>query len=153
MTNSDVLSLFNNGILDITSYSLDAKGSYSVMKFRNAIKKQLNTIVELENGILKELGVKDAANINNRIKELEAKDKTPEELEEYNNLQEQAKKFNSTRGEMLAEKVKITGFTLLNYEQWYNLRKENHPQDSSNPDPLNNYVEDILDGILWKADE
>ena len=153
MTNSDVLSLFNNGILDITSYSLDAKGSYSVMKFRNAIKKQLNTIVELENGILKELGVKDAANINNRIKELEAKDKTPEELEEYNNLQEQAKKFNSTRGEMLAEKVKITGFTLLNYEQWYNLRKENHPQDSSKPDPLNNYVEDILDGILWKADE
>lgn len=153
MTNSDVLSLFNNGILDITSYSLDAKGSYSVMKFRNAIKKQLNTIVELENGILKELGVKDAANINNRIKELEAKDKTPEELEEYNNLQEQAKKFNSTRGEMLAEKVEITGFTLLNYEQWYNLRKENHPQDSSKPDPLNNYVEDILDGILWKADE
>ena len=153
MTNSDVLSLFNNGILDITSYSLDAKGSYSVMKFRNAIKKQLNTIVELENGILKELGVMDAANINNRIKELEAKDKTPEELEEYNNLQEQAKKFNSTRGEMLAEKVEITGFTLLNYEQWYNLRKENHPQDSSKPDPLNNHVEDILDGILWKADE
>ena len=153
MTNSDVLSLFNNGILDITSYSLDAKGSYSVMKFRNAIKKQLNTIVELENGILKELGVKDAANINNRIKELEAKDKTPEELEEYNNLQEQAKKFNSTRGEMLAEKVEITGFTLLNYEQWYNLRKENHPQDGSKPDPLNNYVEDILEGILWKADE
>lgn len=153
MTNSDVLSLINNGILDITSYSLDAKGSYSVMKFRNAIKKQLNTIVELENGILKELGVKDAANINNKIKELEAKDKTPEELEEYNNLQEQAKKFNSTRGEMLAEKVEITGFTLLNYEQWYNLRKENHPQDSSKPDPLNNYFEDILEGILWKADE
>lgn len=153
MTNSDVLSLFNSGILDITSYSLDARGSYSVMKFRNAIKKQLNTIIELENGILKELGVKDAAKMNNRIKELEAKDKTPEELEEYNNLQEQAKKFNSTRGEMLAEKVEITGFTLLNYEQWYNLRKENHPQDSSKPDPLTNYFEDILEGILWKADD
>ena len=154
MKNYDVIGMVQNGTLGITGFDLDAADSYKVVKFRTALQKAFKKIQELEEDTLKSLGITDPSSVDNRVKELSAKDSlSEEEKKELEDLQSKIKKFNETRAEMLNEEAVLENVKTMPYEQWHKLRKENRPKDESTPDPLNNYTESLLENILWKAPE
>ena len=55
--------------------------------------------------------------------------------------------------EMLKEEVTLDGVKTMPYEQWHLLRKENMPKEEGKQNPINNFVEDLLMNVLWKAPE
>ena len=154
MKNFDIISMVQSGTLGITGFDLDAANSYKVFKFRNALQKAFKKIQELEESMLKDFGITDPNGLDARVKELRGKNTlTEEEKTELDELQAKIKKFNETRMEMLNEDAVLENVKTMPYEQWYKLRKENHPSDPNTPDPLNNYIEGLLEGILWVAPE
>ena len=54
---------------------------------------------------------------------------------------------------MLKEEVTLDGVKTMPYEQWHLLRKENMPKEEGKQNPINNFVEDLLMNVLWKAPE
>lgn len=49
---------------------------------------------------------------------------------------------------MLNTDVELEGVKTISFEDWHTLRKENRPKDEKAIDPLNNYVESILENVL-----
>lgn len=152
MKNIDVLFMVNSGVLGITNYELGPKSAYKVVKFRNALQKALDNIQELEKSLLKDAGIEDVQVFNKELSELTSNDnKTSEEEVKLKELEEKNKKYNELRSEMLNEEVTLDGVLTMSYEDWHTLRKENRPKDDKQPDPLNNYIETILENVLWTA--
>ena len=54
---------------------------------------------------------------------------------------------------MLNADVELEDVKAISYDDWHKLRKENRPKDEKDTDPLNNYIESILENVLWKAPE
>lgn len=54
---------------------------------------------------------------------------------------------------MLNEDVDVSNIKTISYDDWHALRKENRSKDDNGQDPLNNYIESILENVLWKAPE
>ena len=69
MKNIDIINLANGGILAITANDLDAAHAYKVIKFKKAVKKAFESIVESEKEILKEAGIEDAQAFDKERKE------------------------------------------------------------------------------------
>lgn len=154
MKKLDIFNLVSGGILQITNYDLEPAHAYKVTKFRTAVNKALDDIKNAEKDILKGLGIVDPAEIDKKIYDLKSKNPlTEEEQQELEHLQDLVKKFNETRRQMLEEETTLENVKTLPFEQWHALRKENRPKDANSYDPLNNYVEELLEGILWKAPE
>lgn len=154
MKNLDILIMINSGIGNITTYDLSAEDSYQVMKFRNFIIDKAEILQERELKILNEIGIVDIQAFDAKFKELREKaDRTEQEESE---LKELANKYNAwlkSRTDMLNEEVDVIEVNPLSYDNWHKLRKENRPKDKDATDPLNNYIEQVLENILWKAPE
>ena len=155
MKNFDIINLVQSGCLGITGLDLDSANAYKVVKFRSALQKAIKKIQELEESMLKEIGIDDPNATDARIKELREKGDqiSDAEKEELEGLQAKVKKFNETRMEMLNEDVTLEGVKTMPYEQWHILRKENFSKDKNAPGPIDNYVESVLEGVLWRAPE
>lgn len=154
MKNLDILVMINSGIGNITNYELSAANAYKVMKFRNIVSKKYDEIQDLEKKILTDVGIDDPQNFDIRFKQLREKEDLTEE--ERNELTELTNKYNSwikARTDMLNTDVELEGVKTISFEDWHNLRKENRPTDENKVNPLNNYVESILENVLWKAPE
>ena len=143
MKNIDILNLANAGVLAITANNLDAAHAYKVLKFKKAVKKAFESIMESEREILKEAGIEDAAAFDKERKELIESGSNKERLEE---LDKQLSRVIELRGNLYKEEVELDCKTIP-FEQFHLLQREN--KDLANK-PLNAF-EDLLEGVLWEA--
>lgn len=149
MKNIDVYFMVNSGTLNITNHELDPKSAYKIVKFRNALNKALDKIQELEKSMLKDCDIEDAQALNKEMEELRKNNNgTPEENKKLAELEEKTVKYNKLRSEMLEEEVNLDGVKTISYEDWHTLRKENKPKKDGDTDPLNNYIESVLENVL-----
>lgn len=154
MKNLDILIMINSGIGNITNYDLSAANAYKVMKFRNFIVKEFDKIQDAERKILTDSGIDDPQAFDDRYKELREKEsRTNEEDLELNGLTEKYNSWIKARTDMLNEDVDTSSVKAISYDDWHALRKENRSKDDNGQDPLNNYIESILENVLWKAPE
>ena len=143
MKTIDILNLANAGILSITANDLDAAHAYKVLKFKKAIKKAFESIMESEQEILKEAGIEDAVAFDKERKELIESGSNPKRLEEMN---KQLSRVLELRGNLYKEDVELD-CKAIPFEQFHALQCENKDLDHK---PLNTF-EDLLEGVLWEA--
>lgn len=143
MKTIDILNLANAGILSITANDLDAAHAYKVLKFKKAVKKAFESIMESEREILKEAGIEDAAAFDKERKELMESGSNPKQLEEMN---KQLSRVLELRSNLYKEDVELDCKTIP-FEQFHALQCENKDLDHK---PLNTF-EDLLEGVLWEA--
>ena len=143
MKHIDILNLTNAGVLAITANDLDAAHAYKVLKFKKAIKKAFESIMESEREILKESGIEDAVAFDKERKELIESGSNKERLDELN---KQLSRVIELRGNLYKEEVELDCKTIP-FEQFHLLQCEN--KDLANK-PLNAF-EDLLEGVLWEA--
>lgn len=143
MKTIDILNLANAGILSITANDLDAAHAYKVLKFKKAVKKAFEGIMESELEILKEAGIEDAAAFDKERKELIESGGNPKRLEEMN---KQLSRVLELRANLYKEDVELD-CKAIPFEQFHALQCENKDLDHK---PLNTF-EDLLEGVLWEA--
>lgn len=143
MKNIDIINLANGGILAITANDLDAAHAYKVIKFKKAVKKAFESIVESEKEIIKEAGIEDAQAFDNERKELIESGSDSGRLEELN---KQFARFIELRNNLYNEEVELD-CKVIPFEQFHALQRENKDLERK---PLNVF-EDILEGVLWEV--
>lgn len=149
MKNIDVLFMINSGMLDITNNDLGTKSAYKIVKFRSALSKAFMKIQELEKSILLDCGIKNAKDFDEEYKRLKAIEvKTQEENFKFEEMSAKYQKYNKTRAAMLDDDIVLENVTPIPYEDWHLLRKENRPKKDGDVEPLNNYIESVLENIL-----
>lgn len=143
MKTIDILNLANAGILSITANDLDAAHAYKVLKFKKAVKKAFESIMESEREILKEAGIEDAVAFDKERKELIESGSNPKRLEEMN---KQLSRVLELRSNLYKEEVELD-CKALPFEQFHALQQENKDLERK---PLNAF-EDLLEGVLWET--
>lgn len=143
MKNIDILNLANTGVLAITANDLDAAQAYKVLKFKKAVRKAFEAIIESERDILKEAGIEDGQAFDKERNELRENGSNPERLAE---LDKQFSRFMELRNNLYKEDVELD-CKVMPYEQFHILQKENKEVQGK---PLNVF-EDVLEGVLWEA--
>lgn len=142
MKNIDILNLANTGVLAITANDLDAAQAYKVLKFKKAVRKAFEAIIESERDILKEAGIEDGQAFDKERNELRENGSNPERLAE---LDKQFSRFMDLRNNLYKEDVELD-CKVMPYEQFHILQKENKEVQGK---PLNVF-EDVLEGVLWE---
>lgn len=143
MKNIDILNLANTGILSITANDLDSAQAYKVLKFKKAVRKAFEAIIESERDILKEAGIEDGQAFDKERNELRENGSNPERLAE---LDKQFSRFMELRNNLYKEDVELD-CKVMPYEQFHILQKENKEVQGK---PLNVF-EDVLEGVLWET--
>lgn len=149
MTNQEVRVLLFSGVLDATALTLPAKSAYKLYKFQKSLRKAIETIQESEKELATKAGIDDTSAFDARMEELR-KIETPTEAEEKEiaEMNQKLSAFNEMRFELYKEDADVTA-TAMVYEDWHELKKENHTKDRDIFSP----VETLLEGILWLAPE
>ena len=145
MKTIDILNLANAGILSITANDLDAAQAYKVLKFKKAVRKAFESIIESEKDILKEAGIENGQAFDKERKELRENGSNPERLTE---LDKQFSRFMELRNNLYKEDAELD-CKAMPYEQFHILQKENKDVQGK---PLNVF-EDALEGVLWEEPE
>ena len=149
MKNRDILYLADSGVTHITAHSLSPEASYKVYRFKRALKKLRQEIIDQNAEFLEELRIDDPRSFDKLRTELYGMAKRTEEQEkELAELNEKANRFFGMRNEMLEYSVVLEGFGKLSYEDWKKLQDENKVGDL---DPLTGDAEELLEGVLWEA--
>jgi hypothetical protein len=146
MKKIEVLSFVNMGGLSITANDLDASHAYKVIKFKKAVKKVFDDIIEFEKDALKEAGIEDGMAFDKERKELSESGSDPKRLEELN---KQFERFIEIRNNAYDEDAELEGVKALPFEQFHLLQQENKNLQNK---PLNAF-ETILEGVLWNMPE
>ena len=146
MKTIDILTLANAGILAITANDLDAAQAYKVLKFKKAVKKAFEAIIESEKDILKEAGIEDGQAFDKERNELRENGSNSERLAE---LDKQFSRFMELRNNLYNEEAQLDDCKVMPYEQFHLLQQENKDLKGK---PLNAF-EDLLEGVLWAAPE
>lgn len=147
MKNADIVALVNGGIQNITSVTLPAAQAYKVYKFKRAVEKASNAIIEAHKDILKQAGIDDLKEFQKRYKELsDIKERKAEEQAELDSLT----KKDVDAGKLIAELYEDTtelDVKAISYDDWHNLQAEN--KDIK----VLIYLEPQLEGVLWITPE
>ena len=148
MTNQEVRVLLFSGVLDATALTLPAKSAYKLYKLKS-LRKAIETIQDSEKELAVKAGIDDTSAFDTRMEELR-KIETPTEAEEKEiaEMNQKLSTFNEMRFELYKEDADVTA-TAMVYEDWHELKKENHTKDRDIFSP----VETLLEGILWLAPE
>lgn len=148
LKNSEILALVNMGLLNTTEHDVPAADAYKAYKFRKAVDKACDAIAEKDRELPKTAGVEDG------------KDPT----------EEQNKKIAELRDALYNDETELEGNIVpMSWEGFHALANENKrtavqvPMGEVNEDGSQKFVtqfvdtfracEDILDGILFKAEE
>lgn len=150
MKKAEIIGLYENGILTVTTHCLTAKESYNVVKFRKTIRTAVEDIQSSETDLQQEAGIDDPLAFDKRRSELmQLRRRTDEEAEELARMNDKFLLFANMRRELLNEDVEVYA-ARLKYESWKALQDENK---TDKKDLLTGWVEDILEDILWVAPE
>lgn len=148
LKNSEILALVNMGLLNTTEHDVPAADAYKAYKFRKAVDKAFDAIAEKDRELPKTAGVEDG--------------KKPTE--------EQNKKIAELRDALYNDESELEGNIVpMSWEGFHALANENKrtavqvPMGEVNEDGSQKFVtqfvdvfracEDILDGVLFKAEE
>lgn len=123
--NRIIVALINAGCSNITAMTIEAAHAYKVIKFRRAILKAFEEIVEKEKELIRECSLE--------VGERGVLNGSPDDI----------KKFNELREELYTDESEIDSKTIP-FESWHELQKENKCLVSAP-------VEDALEGILWET--
>lgn len=153
MTKQELLTINNFGIANITNHTLEPAQAYKVVKFRKALSGAIDAYVESEKAILKDAGIDDGQAFDNELVELrKAAKPSKEQKARLEEMEAKLKRYNELRAELLKEEVKLDCKTMP-YDAWHQLRSENKDVEINGKkiDLLPNFIEDILEGVLWEA--
>ena len=123
------------GVLSMTALESGAKVAYKLFLFRKEITKAYDSIKEQEHELLEENNIDVIADFDSEGK---FKSDSEEKAEKWN-------RFSKLRAEMFATDYPIS-VPMLTYDEWFLVYKENKAR-------INPFVEGMLEGILWKAEE
>lgn len=152
MKKQTIIVLANAGIAAMTNHSLDTAQAYKVVKFRKAFNAALDAIAEDQKALLKEAGIEDSVAFNQEMDELRKANRTPEQEAKLKEMEAKVKRYNEMNLELLKEEVTLD-CKALPYEEWHKLQNENKEVGDKKIDLLSGWVEDVLEGVLWKAPE
>lgn len=152
MKKQTLIVLANAGIQSMTNHSLDTAQAYKVVKFRKAFNAALDAIAEDQKALLKEAGIEDSVAFNQEMDELRKANRTPEQDAKLKEMEAKVKRYNEMNLELLKEEVTLD-CKALPYEEWHKLQNENKEVGDKKIDLLSGWVEDVLEGVLWKAPE
>ncbi len=142
----DVIVICNSGFDSIICDSISVESKYKVLKFKYLLRKAFEFVQSLEKSLLDNCEIQDIQELEKRIKELkDIKYRTEEEEAELADSSKKLDTYLALRKQMLEDQYTFNNVSLISYEDWFSLRKEN--RDNEN---LNNYIEDILNGVLWE---
>lgn len=158
MTNSDVITMLNCGILNLTAHSLEAAPAYKVTKFKNELRRISEAWNKTREGLAKEAEIDDLNVFYARLKELSEKDKkSKEESKELDELKAKDKRFADLINAALREEVSHEIKTMP-YDAWKALQDENKEikatiNNNGVPTTIELLVllEPQLEEVLWKA--
>ncbi len=140
----DVIVICNSGFDSIICDSISVESKYKVLKFKYLLRKAFEFVQSLEKSLLDNCEIQDIQELEKRIKELkDIKYRTEEEEAELADSSKKLDTYLALRKQMLEDQYTFNNVSLISYEDWLSLRKEN--RDNEN---LNNYIEDILNGVL-----
>lgn len=149
MKKIEIVSLANAGVQVITNHDLSPEHAYKVVKFRKALASAYEAIGKDEEAIRKDAGIDDPKAFDDELTALRESKSDPKRLAE---MEARLKRFLELRGEMLKEEVTLDCKTLP-YAEWHKLQCENKAVGEKKVDLLSGWVEDVLEGVLWKAPE
>ena len=142
MKNYDIINLVNCGVLVITANDIEASHAYKVLKFKKAVRKAYEAIIDSDKAFLEEVGITDPEAFDKERKE--ATD--PARIAEMGKT---ARRLFELRKARDNEDAALEGVKTIPYEVFHALQKENKDIQGK---PLNAF-EDILEGVLWEAQE
>ena len=150
MQNSDIITLIHNGLMAITTHSLDAADAYQVYKFKKLVLDAYTTINTDEQELLKECDIEDADTFNIELEQARISD-----LEKFEELAKKLQKFNGLRQSLYNEPVNVETIKPLSYESWKKLQDENAQVAFRDKkiDVFSGPIEYILENILWVSPE
>lgn len=159
LTKRDAQFLYQNGMNDLTTHTLDAAHAYKVVKFKNVLRDICNKINDGEQALYKDLDINEA--FIKRLNELQGKEKrNQKEKEELDKMLATDKRFGEMRDTMLNEEADLSEAKTMPYEQWKKLQDENKERILSLYDNKGNLkgtkellmaYEELLEGVLWAA--
>ena len=149
MKKIEIISLANADVQVITNHDLSPEHAYKVVKFRKALASAYEAIGKDEEAIRKDAGIEDPQTFDKELKELRESKTDPKRLAEMEAL---LKRFLELRAQMLNEDV-VLDCKALPYAEWHKLQCENRAVGDEKRDLLSGWVEDVLEGCLWKAPE
>lgn len=140
LTNRDIFALANNGILATTEHDAPASEALRYYKFRKAVGKAFEHLLEMMRDLPKVAGVEDG------------QQPTPA----------QDKKLSDLQNELFAEKVDLGDIAPISYEVYHLLAAENRAVELTLNTPDGRTIsrkvdalracEGILDGVLFVTD-
>ena len=156
MTNNDVVTMMNSGIMAISSRALPLNFAYEVTKFKGFIDKAYKAWDEAFQKLPAENEIPDGKAFDKRLNELREKESKKEEMTqaEIKELADLDAKFDrlvAMRKKLNDEEVKVSSKPMP-YETWIELKEANKGIKVGNAECLE-LVESKLEGILWKAPE
>lgn len=150
LRNNIIISLMNLGISATTEHDVPVKDAYKAYAFRHAIEKANKDLDEKRQGLVKSAGIEDGQKFDERMKELNKKDKLTEaEKKELTDMEGKLKKFNDLYNELLSDETELESVKVMSYESYHALAKENRGKEGK-PD-IFSILQGELEGILWEA--
>jgi len=146
MKNIDILNLVNGGILSVTALDLGAEHAYKVLKFKKAVRKAYDAVLDSEKELLKESGIEDGAAFDKERNELRESGSNAERLAE---LDKTFTRFAELRSKLYNEEAELGDIKTIPFSAFHDLQRENKELDHK---PLN-FFEELLEGVLWKEEE
>lgn len=147
MKNSDIGTLTEGGIQNITTCALSASDAYKVYKFKRAIDKAFNNIIEMHKDILMNSGIENIEEFQDKYKKLyESAERTLEEEKEFDEIKKKDFTVSKLIKELYDDSSELD-IKPLSYESWHALQVEN--KDIK----VLSYCEPCLEGVLWVAPE
>lgn len=146
MKNIDIINLVNGGALAITANDLGAEHAYKVLKFKKAVRKAYDAVLDSEKDILKEAGIEDGIAFDKERNELRESGSNAERLAELDKI---FTRFAELRSKLYNEEAELGDIKTIPFSAFHDLQRENKELDHR---PLN-YFEEALEGVLWAAPE
>lgn len=148
MKNQLIYNLVSAGVLNTTCYDLPASQAYKALKFRNALSKAYEGIIESVKKINETVGIKEEQEFLSRNRELLKKEnRTEEENIELEQSKETLKKRGDLVEELFKDDTPLEGIKTMPFEDFFALQKENKSVGQA---PFRVF-ETELEGVLWET--
>ena len=152
MTFADIRIMFENGLMGISSRSLDLAHAYKVVSFKTKLKNAYNEYNDRREQLAKDCGIEDGNSFAKRMNQLASiVERTEAEDKEFKEMVAKNEQFNGMFEKLMADTYEIEP-KVMPYEEWRKLQEENKEVKIGKFELLAQF-EISLEGILWKAPE
>ena len=152
ITFADIRVMFENGMMGLSSRTLDLAHAYKAVSFKTKLKNAYQELNDRREQLTKEVGIEDGNAFAQRLNALAANNnRTEAEEAELKEMVEKNEKFNGLFNQLMNDSYYMEP-KVMPFEEWRKLQEENKELKLGNFEMLVQ-CETILEGILWKAPE